>query len=70
MSSNEKQEITITKKEFEELIRESVTDTAAEIGTEIDMSEGFKCTLFGAMIAQDITNKLFKKEDLEVEKDG
>ena len=70
MSSNEKQEITITKKEFEELIREVITDTAAEIGTEIDMSEGLKCTLFGAMIAQDITKKLFKQEDLEVEKDG
>ena len=70
MSSNEKQEITITKKEFAELIREVVTDTAAEIGTEIDVSEGLKCTLFGAMIAQDITNRLFKQEDLEVEKDG
>ena len=63
-------EITINKAEFEDLMREVITDTAAEIGTEIDMNEGFKCTLFGAIIAHELVDKLFNTDDLEVEKNG
>lgn len=63
-------EITINKAEFEDLIREIVTDTAAQIADEVDVEEGFKCTLFGAIIAKGLTDKLFNTDDLEVEKNG
>ena len=63
-------EITINKKEFEDLIREVVTDNAAQIATEISTDEGLKCTLFGAIIAHELVDKLFKNEELEVEKNG
>lgn len=65
-----KDEITISKKEFEDLIRDIVTDNATQITTGISVNDGFKCTLFGAMVAHDLVDKLFNNEDLEVEKNG
>lgn len=65
-----KDEITISKKEFEDLIRDVVTDNATQITTGISVQDGFKCTLFGAMVAHELVDRLFKNEDLEVEKNG
>lgn len=60
-----KDEVTISKKEFEDLIRDVVTDVASDIAVEIGQTEGLMLTAFGVVVAHKMADVLFN-DDLEV----